>query len=133
LFIFHQYSPYALLANLLVLPLVPLAMLFTFIAGLAGIIVPTFAVWVAMPANAALSYSTHAISYVASLPNAKKEFIISGNIMVASYVLLVLLVIFMKYKTKHDFRQDNSSIKNNEPIQINEHTDHKFSLPAQQI
>jgi competence protein ComEC len=133
LFIFHQYSPYALLANLLVLPLVPLAMLFTFIAGLAGIIVPTFAVWVAMPANAALSYSTHAISYVASLPNAKKEFIISGNIMVASYVLLVLLVIFMKYKTKHNFRQDNSSIKNNEQIPINEHTDHKFSLPAQQV
>lgn len=47
---FGQLSVVAPLANLLILPLVPLAMLLGFLAGLAGIWLPAFCGWLSWPA-----------------------------------------------------------------------------------
>lgn len=56
MFIFGKLSVVALLANLLVIPLVPFAMLFSAVAGVAGMIIPTVSGWLAVPANLTLTY-----------------------------------------------------------------------------
>ena len=46
----------AIPANMLVLPVVPLTMFFSFIAGLVGVVAPALAVFFGLPAHALLSY-----------------------------------------------------------------------------
>jgi competence protein ComEC len=105
---FHQYSKYALLANVLVLPIVPFAMLFTFIAGMSGLIVPGIASIVGLPALALLDYSTHAISFIANLPNAKTEIEFNTRLLEISYAILLLLILFLWRKTQHSFRKETA-------------------------
>jgi competence protein ComEC len=104
LFAFHQYSQYALPANLLVLPLVPLAMMLTFVAGIAGLLTPGIATFIGMPANFVLSYMIKTISYIANLPNAKNEIVFMLPTMVGTYIILVFIIFLLWYKTKHRFR-----------------------------
>jgi len=56
MFIFGKMSVVALVANLLVVPLVPFAMLFSAITGIAGMINPAFSAWLAIPAKLLLTY-----------------------------------------------------------------------------
>src|SRR3990167_9481972 len=56
MFIFVKLSVVALAANLLVVPLVPFAMLFSTVAGIAGMINPVFSAWLAVPAKLLLTY-----------------------------------------------------------------------------
>ena len=56
MFIFGKLSVVALAANLLVVPLVPFAMLFSTVAGIAGMINPVFSAWLAVPAKLLLTY-----------------------------------------------------------------------------
>lgn len=53
---FGYFSNVALIANLFVLPLIPLAMALTFIAGLAGYVVPWAAAIIALPGQWLLDY-----------------------------------------------------------------------------
>src|SRR6266404_8669704 len=53
---FSQLSIVALIANLLVVPLVPIAMLLSAVAGLFGAFVPQIAGWFALPARLLLTY-----------------------------------------------------------------------------
>lgn len=55
-------------ANILALIAVPPAMLFSFIAGITGMIVPSFALWVGLPAYLLLSYIIAVATSFASLP-----------------------------------------------------------------
>jgi competence protein ComEC len=102
---FHQYSPYALMANLLVLPLVPFAMFFTFIAGLVGLITPGIAGFSGIPAYALLRYSAQTVSRISGLPNAKMDLNFNAQFMVLSYILLIFLMLFLQRQTKHRFRE----------------------------
>jgi competence protein ComEC len=106
-FTFSQYSALALPANLLILPLVPLAMLLTFFAGVAGIIAPAISMWVGMPATAVLSYMTSAIDKLAGLPWAGGEITFGALELVSAYALLLLFGLFLWRRTGHDFRGDN--------------------------
>jgi competence protein ComEC len=104
LFAFHQYSQYALPANLLVLPLVPLAMMLTFAAGIAGLLAPGIATIVGMPANFVLGYMIKTIGYISNLPNAKSEVAFVMPTLVSSYIALIFVMLILWYKTKHKFR-----------------------------
>lgn len=106
---FGLFAVYALPANLLVLPLVPLAMLGTFIAGIAGLLIPGLAVYFAFPATVMLTYSTVVIKYVANLPNSQIELEFNPPVMIASYIGLGVLISYLKRRTKHDFRNPNSA------------------------
>jgi competence protein ComEC len=103
---FGQLSPYALLANVLVLPLVPLAMLATFFAGLAGLLVPALAHWTGLPAAYMLRYSIGVVGWTASLPGADKQVTFGGYAVVASYAALVCVVMYVWWATKYRFRQE---------------------------
>lgn len=101
---FGLFSVYALIANVLVLPFVPLAMLCTFFAGIAGLVVPGVAPIVAFPATLILKYSTEVISRVAALPNSQIEIIFNAPIMLASYIGLGVVITYLIRRTNHDFR-----------------------------
>jgi competence protein ComEC len=62
------FSVIALPANVLVLPLVPLAMLLSALSGIAGFLVPALAPAVSFPAYLVLSYITGIAENAANLP-----------------------------------------------------------------
>ena len=67
---FGQISLVAPVVNVLVLPLMPFAMLFGFLAGAAGFIAPLAAKVFAYPLWCITAYQIHIIEYFASLPHA---------------------------------------------------------------
>ncbi len=93
LFIFGRLSIVALLANLLVVPFIPLAMMLGLLAGLAGMIVPAVAGWLAWPVSLVTTYILDVVRLVARLPKASISLRISGVQMTLVYagVLVVAL------------------------------------------
>jgi len=69
LYIFGQMSLISLLANVLVVALVPLAMLLALVAGLAGMWLPNFAGLVALPARYVLTYMLDAARVLSQIPH----------------------------------------------------------------
>lgn len=104
---FGQYSPLALPANLLIQPLVPLAMLLTFTAGIAGVTFSALASVVGWPAQIVLSYMTNLTSWLSAKPLAYGEVAINGWVTACIYVAMAMLIFYLKHQTKHSFRQDN--------------------------
>ncbi len=64
---FGQISNVSIIANLSVLPLVPLAMLLTFVSGLGAMIVPTMATIIGLPATWLLGYMIGVAEYLSKL------------------------------------------------------------------
>jgi hypothetical protein len=93
----------ALLANLLVVPLIPAAMLFSAIAALAGALTPTAAGWLAWPANLLLTYILDLVHLLSSIPSIFLHLSISINLMIGLY-LIILFVLAISYR--------RSSLKN---------------------
>lgn len=90
MFIFGRVSVVALVANLLVVPLVPLAMVFSAIAGLAGMIVPVVSGLVAWPATLLLTAMLDVVSLLARVPFAQ---VIRG-LNVAGLLICYLAIFF---------------------------------------
>lgn len=103
-----QFAPYGLIANLLVLPILPLTMLLTFMAGMASAALPIgVAEVVAEPANWLLSYIVKVANWVSDLPGASQNFSISPMICGAFFLILIGVVLYLKHRTKHNFYADN--------------------------
>lgn len=106
LYAFGTYSAYALLANMIILPLIPLTMLLTFIGGIAGTMLPAVAEIVGWPARLILTYMTTAVDRVATLPGAQGEIGFSVAALTFSYIAMTLAVIYMWRRTGYRFRSD---------------------------
>ena len=65
---FNQLSLIGLVANALVVPLIPFAMLFSAIAAAAGMFIPTMAGWFAWPANILLTYILDVARLLSDIP-----------------------------------------------------------------
>jgi competence protein ComEC len=104
---FGQFSNVAVLANLLVLPLVPLAMLLAFIAGIGGLVLPSFATIIGLPASWLLSYMTSVAEYLSSQSWALSELTISWWLAGLMYVAIASVGIYMWRKTKYNLRDSN--------------------------
>jgi competence protein ComEC len=102
---FGLFSAYALPANLAVLPLVPMAMLTTFIAGVASLLIGDYATIFALPATAILHYSVGAIKWWAGQPNSQFEYIFNIELMLVSYIVLGATILFLKRRTNYDFHK----------------------------
>lgn len=83
---FGQLSIVAPLANLIILPFVPLAMLLTFIAGLAAYIVPFAATIVAWPAQTLLDIMIAVVHWCANLSWAQMSLVLPWWGAVIAYV-----------------------------------------------
>ncbi|MEO5949503.1 MAG: ComEC/Rec2 family competence protein [Candidatus Saccharimonas sp.] len=100
--VFGQLSIIALLANLLILPLIPLAMLLTFIAGLAGFVVPALQSITAWPAQELLSLIVRVVEWCASLPGAQIQWQASVAIVIAAYSVLIAACFYMKWRVRYN-------------------------------
>lgn len=107
---FGVVSNVAVIANVLVVPLVPLAMLLTFISGIWTITGLPFAWLVATPTEWLLAYMTNVATFVSELSWAQSE--LKLELWAWSiYVLVVALAcIWMSRATKYDLRDANTVI-----------------------
>ena len=106
-FIFGQYSPLAIVANLLILPLIPLAMALTFVAGVFGLLVPGIAPYTGWPAEMLLKYMTFVVDRLAQLPLAGAEIEFSLTTLILGYIAIFVGMIFMQRRTGFNFRNHN--------------------------
>jgi competence protein ComEC len=103
LYIFQQVSFISLLANVLVIPLVPIAMLVSLMAGLAGMWVPAIAGWFAWPAQMILTYMLDIAAMFSRVPHAVAKYALSLTALVFLYgvIVVVLLVMWRKIRQKY--------------------------------
>jgi competence protein ComEC len=116
LFMFGQLSIVAPLSNLVILPLVPLAMGVSFLAGLAGMIVPAFAGWLAWPAMLVLGFIKTVIDQFASLPWAGRTDHISLTVMLVMYGIILAGTVTMKRANSRRGRAENPASHLLEPV-----------------
>lgn len=106
-FVFSHYSPLAVLTNLLIQPLVPVAMGLTFLAGLAGVLAPAIAGVVGWPAHAVLNYMTEMVTWLSTNPFAYGEIVIGTVAVIGFYAAVLLVMFYLWRRTNHTFRRDN--------------------------
>lgn len=112
LFIFNESSYIVLLANLLVVPLIPLGMITTFVAGLAGAFVPAIAGWFAWPARIVLTYLLDMASLVARIPNMQFAVSFGTTTMVFFYaVILAITLVWWQRLPKNDKITDTNYLE----------------------
>lgn len=104
---FGQFSNVAIIANLLILPLVPLAMLLTFLTGLGALLLPSLAQHIGAPVSWLLQYMTTVAEYVASLPWAQTEMVITHSIVIMYYAVLFGSCYYLWRKTRFNLRDSN--------------------------
>jgi competence protein ComEC len=104
---FGVISNVAIPANLLIVPLVPLAMLLTFISGIVGLIVPVVAEIIALPATWLLTYMTETAQYLAGLSWSQTEFQIEWWGVLLYYAVLIAGCVYIKKVTGFNLRQTN--------------------------
>ena len=104
---FSQLSNVAIISNLLVLPLVPVAMLLTFIAGVGSLVLPTVAGIIGMPATWLLHYMVSVTEYLASLPWATSNVRLLWWGLTICYVFIAGVCFYMWRVTKYNLRDSN--------------------------
>ena len=98
---FGQMSFIGLAANVLVVALVPLAMLVTLIAGLAGMLLPALAGWLAWPARIILTYMLDIATMLSRIPHVFVQNIsFSWQQMVFCYASLAFVTTSLHFKAK---------------------------------
>lgn len=110
LFVFGQYSLLALPANMLILPLVPLAMACTFIAGLGSLILPGLAMYIVLPAQSILAYMTGMIDWLGDVPGAGGAIEAGSGLLIGGYVALVIVTVWLLRKTKYTFKNEQDIV-----------------------
>jgi competence protein ComEC len=95
LYFFGELSIVAPITNLIILPMVPLAMATSFVAGIAGSIMPVWCGWVAWPAMLLLGFMTKLIDAFAALPWAGTTTSLSLPAMLIAYAVIVVLIIVL--------------------------------------
>lgn len=101
---FGQFSLVAPLANVLILPLVPLAMLLTFVAGIAGLALPAAAAIIGFPAQVLLSYMVATAEFLGGLPWAVQEAELSMLAVIGAYAAIIAACFYMQRVTRYDLR-----------------------------
>jgi competence protein ComEC len=104
---FGEFSNVAIIANLLVLPFVPLAMLLTFLAGIGALLLPSLASIFGTPASLLLEYMISVANYVANVPWAQTQVTINVWIVAISYAAIIAFCGFMAWRTRYNLRDEN--------------------------
>lgn len=104
---FGQLSTVSLLANLLILPFIPLAMLLTFIGGISAIFLPNLTSFVGIPANLLLGYMIDVAMRLSDWEWAQVEMPLTVTGSIIFVVILILLIVYLTRATKHDLRDAN--------------------------
>lgn len=98
---FGQMSFIGLAANVLVVALVPLAMLLILIAGLAGMLLPALAGWLAWPARLLLTYMLDVATLLSRVPHSFVQNVsFTAGQMLFAYILTMSLTFSLYFKSK---------------------------------
>ncbi|MEO5627366.1 MAG: ComEC/Rec2 family competence protein [Candidatus Saccharimonadales bacterium] len=95
MYIFGRVSNISLVSNVMVVPLVPVAMLLTLFAGLCGMFMPVLGGWLAWPAKVLLTYMLDVTALFSRIPHAAVEKKIDVVTMLLAYGLILLLTIIL--------------------------------------
>lgn len=106
---FGQFSNVAILANLLVLPLVPLAMLLTFAAGSVALFLPMLATLAGLPALLVLGYMTKVTLYLGNVSWAQTELTVPVYFVLLYYAVLIAFCGYMWRKTRFNFMEQKTA------------------------
>jgi competence protein ComEC len=111
MYIFGRASYLSVFANLMVVPFVPLAMLLSLFAGLAGVWLPIFSGYAAFPARFLLTYMLDVAGFFAHLPHVVIEKSVSLVQMLFMYAVLgtLVVVLWLKNKDKHGIVTDKKA------------------------
>lgn len=101
---FSAVPAFALLANVLVAPLIPVAMVLTALTGIIGMISATLVGVVALPTTVLIGYMIAVVEWIASLPVAQYHVELSVWLALALYVLLAVVCVVIQLRTKYNFR-----------------------------
>ena len=103
-----EVSLVGLVTNILVLPLLPLAMALTFVSGVGAIILPlSWAQVIAVPARWLLGFIISVAQWGATLPGASIEFRPTEQVMIIYCLVLLVVTVSLKIITDHNFYGDN--------------------------
>lgn len=96
LYIFQEMSLVAVASNLLVVPLVPVAMACSLLAGLGGVFTPLLAGWLALPARVLLTYMLDMVGLFARVPYAvvQRSLPVTGLVLIYGSLLAVSLLLW---------------------------------------
>lgn len=95
---FSQLSLISLVANALVVPLVPFAMLLSAVAAGAGALIPQFAGWLAWPARLLLTYMLDVVHLLANIPSIFIHRSIGISYMLALYGVVLAVVVTLRHR-----------------------------------
>lgn len=112
---FGQLSLIALLANVLIVPLVPVAMLLGATAAAAGMLLAPIAGWLAWPATALLTYMLDVVHLLSAIPSIFLHRSISLTAMLSFYGLVLLIILALH---KHHQRARTAIITDKKPIEL---------------
>lgn len=104
---FGQFSVVAPVANMLVLPLVPLAMLLTFVAGIGTLVVPFAAGIFGFPAQLLLTYMTSTAQFLGNLPWAMQELAITPLGAGLAYAVIIASCVYMRIVTRYNLHRSS--------------------------
>lgn len=116
MFIFGQVSLIGLVANLLVATAIPIAMLLSFIAGLAGMVVPLLAGWFAWPAKFVLTYMLDVANALSRIPHVFQTNLYLGSLDMALCYGLILLGSAALYRKRRTWFEAIETIKPQEKL-----------------
>lgn len=115
MYIFGSLSIVAPITNLIILPMVPLAMATSFVAGLAGMLVPAFAGWFAWPAMLLLGFIDKLIHAFAALPWAGRQDQLSLPAMLIMYTVILAVILILK-KANFRHHRPETTVRLLEPV-----------------
>jgi competence protein ComEC len=98
--IFDELSLLALPANMIILPFIPLAMLLTFVAALAGVFAPQIVGWFAWPADWVLTTMLYIIDWLAGVPWASIQLSLSPWQLVGVYGAIGIWLTVMRLRVR---------------------------------
>ncbi len=93
MYIFGKLSIVSILANLAVVPFVPIAMLFGLLAGIAGALVAALGGWFAWPAQVIMSYMLDVVQLFSGFPHAQIQQKLALEQMFLLYAIIIAFVL----------------------------------------
>jgi competence protein ComEC len=100
MYIFGRFSLIAIVSNMLIVPLVSLAMLGSLIAGLGGMLLPAVSGWLAWPARYLLTYMVDLVHILAGVSWASFALPLSLAWMLLAYAGLVVAILALARKNR---------------------------------